>query len=53
MTDEIILVDHRDNDIGSEEKDACHRLPVKLHRAFSIFILNKSMPDAYPEEVCY
>jgi isopentenyldiphosphate isomerase len=28
MTDEIILVDHRDNDIGSEEKDACHRLPV-------------------------
>jgi isopentenyl-diphosphate delta-isomerase len=40
MTDEIILVDHRDNDIGSEEKDACHRLPVKLHRAFSIFILN-------------
>lgn len=40
MTDEIILVDHRDNDIGSEEKEACHRLPAKLHRAFSIFIVN-------------
>jgi isopentenyl-diphosphate delta-isomerase len=40
MTDEIILVDDRDNDIGSEEKELCHRLPVKLHRAFSIFIFN-------------
>lgn len=39
--DEIILVDHDDNAIGSEEKDACHRIPVKLHRAFSIFILNR------------
>jgi isopentenyl-diphosphate delta-isomerase len=41
MTDEIILVDHRDNDIGCEEKDACHRIPAKLHRAFSIFIINE------------
>jgi isopentenyl-diphosphate Delta-isomerase len=39
--DEIILVDNRDTDIGSEEKDLCHRIPVKLHRAFSIFIVNK------------
>lgn len=41
MIDEIILVDHRDNDIGSEEKDQCHRIPTKLHRAFSIFIVNR------------
>ncbi|MGD9578873.1 MAG: isopentenyl-diphosphate Delta-isomerase [Syntrophorhabdus sp.] len=41
MIDEIILVDQRDNDIGSEEKDACHRIPTKLHRAFSIFIVNQ------------
>jgi isopentenyl-diphosphate delta-isomerase len=42
MIDEIILVDHRGNDIGSEEKDTCHRIPTKLHRAFSIFITNKN-----------
>jgi len=41
MIDKIILVDHRDNDIGFEEKDACHRIPAKLHRAFSIFIINE------------
>ena len=41
MIDEVILIDHRDNDIGSEEKDACHRIPTKLHRAFSIFIVNE------------
>ncbi|MBP8745985.1 MAG: isopentenyl-diphosphate Delta-isomerase [Syntrophorhabdus sp.] len=40
MTDEIILVDHLDNEIGFTEKDPCHRIPVKLHRAFSIFIVN-------------
>jgi isopentenyl-diphosphate delta-isomerase len=39
--DEVILVDHSDNAIGSEEKDLCHHIPVKLHRAFSIFIVNK------------
>jgi isopentenyl-diphosphate delta-isomerase len=39
--DEVILVDHWDNDIGIEEKEACHRLPVKLHRAFSVFIVNR------------
>jgi isopentenyl-diphosphate delta-isomerase len=39
--DEVILVDLHDNAVGSEEKDACHHIPVKLHRAFSIFIVNK------------
>jgi isopentenyl-diphosphate delta-isomerase len=39
--DEVILVDHSDNAIGGEEKDLCHHVPVKLHRAFSIFIVNK------------
>lgn len=41
MVDVVILVDSQDNDVGSEEKEACHRAPVKLHRAFSIFIVNK------------
>lgn len=41
MADEVILVDGRDRDIGYEDKDACHRIPVKLHRAFSVFIMNK------------
>lgn len=39
--DEIILVNRKDTDIGWEEKDACHRIPTKLHRAFSIFIINE------------
>jgi len=41
MADEIILVDQLDNYIGVEEKEACHRIPTKLHRAFSIFVINK------------
>jgi len=36
----VILVDEQDNEIGIAEKYATHRLPVKLHRAFSIFIFN-------------
>lgn len=27
--------------VGESEKYACHRRPTKLHRAFSIFVLNK------------
>ena len=36
----IILVDESDEPIGFEEKLAAHRNGGKLHRAFSIFILN-------------
>lgn len=38
--DTLILVDEQDREIGYEEKDACHILPTKLHRAFSVFIVN-------------
>ena len=41
MKDLLILVDENDNEIGTETKDACHRNPVPLHRAFSIFVFNK------------
>jgi isopentenyl-diphosphate delta-isomerase len=36
----LILVDENDNEIGYEEKVACHLGEGKLHRAFSIFIFN-------------
>ncbi|MBI4170086.1 MAG: isopentenyl-diphosphate Delta-isomerase [Candidatus Aenigmarchaeota archaeon] len=38
--EQVILVDESDNELGYEEKLTCHKLPVKLHRAFSIFIFN-------------
>ena len=38
--EQVILVDEADNELGYEEKHECHKIPVKLHRAFSIFILN-------------
>ena len=38
--DTMILVDSDDNVIGCDEKEACHLVPAKLHRAFSIFIVN-------------
>lgn len=39
MTDEIILVDSLDNEIGNGTKEEVHKLG-KLHRAFSIFIID-------------
>lgn len=39
--DEVVLVDSKDTCLGFEEKESCHRIPVKLHRAFSIFIVNR------------
>jgi isopentenyl-diphosphate Delta-isomerase len=39
MLDNIILLDENDNEIGAEEKIKAHK-NGKLHRAFSIFILN-------------
>lgn len=38
-TEEVILVNERDEEIGRMEKHAAHRQPV-LHRAFSIFLFD-------------
>jgi isopentenyl-diphosphate delta-isomerase len=38
--DTLILVDAEDNITGYDEKEDCHIIPAKLHRAFSIFIIN-------------
>lgn len=40
MSEYLILVDEKDNSIGTEEKLEAHR-KGDLHRAFSIFIFNK------------
>ncbi|GEM_PF-181473 len=36
----LILVDNDDRAIDCREKESCHLIPVPLHRAFSIFIVN-------------
>jgi isopentenyl-diphosphate delta-isomerase len=38
--DQLIVIDENDNEIGCGEKDECHLIPAKLHRAFSVFIFN-------------
>jgi isopentenyl-diphosphate Delta-isomerase len=38
----LILVDEDDNEIGHLTKAACHRGEGVLHRAFSLFIFNRS-----------
>ncbi len=40
MTENVILVDDNDNQIGVEEKIAAHQNGGKRHRAFSILIFN-------------
>jgi len=40
MGDDLILVDEEDCEVGCCEKVACHLGRGKLHRAFSIWILN-------------
>lgn len=42
MSDEqdVILVDEKDNQIGTEKKMKAHEGSGKLHRAFSIFVFN-------------
>ena len=37
----LILVDGEDRQIGSETKVACHRHPLRLHRAFSVFLFDR------------
>ncbi len=41
MNDKLILVDSRDNILGHETKENCHKGKGKTHRAYSIFIINK------------
>jgi len=38
----LILVDSEDRPIGSAAKVDCHRLPLLLHRAFSVFLFDQS-----------
>ncbi len=38
--DLLVLVDSEDNIMGYDEKENCHFIPTRLHRAFSIFIIN-------------
>jgi isopentenyl-diphosphate delta-isomerase len=40
-SEELILVDEQDREIGSELKQACHEGSGILHRAFSIFVFNR------------
>lgn len=39
-SEELILVDDQDREIGSESKSVCHQGSGTLHRAFSIFVFN-------------
>ena len=41
-SEELILVDEQDREIGSKLKSACHEGAGILHRAFSIFVFNSS-----------
>ena len=39
-TEHVVLVDAEDRPIGEAEKVACHRHPVPLHRAISVFLFD-------------
>ena len=39
-TDQLILVDERDREVGHDSKAACHDGHGILHRAFSLFVFN-------------
>lgn len=41
MSENVILVDERDNELGLMEKMEAHRKGI-LHRAFSVFVLNSA-----------
>ena len=46
--DTLILVDHDDREIGFLSKEECHRGAGILHRAFSVFLFNRSRRDPAP-----
>jgi len=39
--DALILVDSQDRQVGSQTKAECHRHPLPLHRAFSVFLFDQ------------
>ena len=39
MAERVILVDERDREVGTEDKERAHR-EGRLHRAFSVFVFN-------------
>jgi isopentenyl-diphosphate Delta-isomerase len=39
--EKLILVDSEDRQIGSAAKVTCHRHPLRLHRAFSVFLFDR------------
>jgi isopentenyl-diphosphate delta-isomerase len=41
-SDQLILVDSADNEIGYEAVTACHYRNPRLHRAFSVFVFNEA-----------
>lgn len=40
MSEKIIVVDEKDNELGLKEKEECHKIEGTLHRAVTVFILN-------------
>lgn len=38
----LVVVDREDRDLYYQEKNLCHSIPVALHRAFSIFLVNSA-----------
>jgi len=40
-TEQLILVDEQDREIGNDSKAACHDAHGILHRAFSLFVFNR------------
>ena len=41
IEEKVILVDKKDNQVGTMEKMSAHQNGGTLHRAFSIFLFNK------------
>lgn len=41
MNEELILVDHNDNPIGTASREECHKGMGKRHRAFVVFLFDK------------
>ena len=66
MTDLVVLVDDKNNPIGTAEKETVHTMDTPLHRAFSLFLFNsknqllltkraaakKTFPGVWTNTVC-
>lgn len=42
MTEEVVLIDEKNNVLGSAPKDEAHTTNTPLHRGFSLFLFNSS-----------